>query len=280
MRAGAQRIAEAFRHARDDGRAAFIPFLTAGDPDGDASEALVLELARRGADLVEMGIPFSDPVADGPVIQRASRRALAGGFSLRRALDLAARVRRAHPVPLVFMSYANPILRFGAGAFAEAAAGAGVDGLIVPDLPPEEAGDLRSACSRHGIATIFLVAPTTTPGRLPAICGAATGYIYYVALRGVTGVRDALPPDLAAGIARVRAVTDLPVAVGFGVSTPEQVAAVAREADGVIVGSALVRAVEGQVEAGAGRPELVARVGEAAAALRAATGRAGAAGRA
>ncbi len=280
MRAGVQRIAEAFRRARGEGRAAFIPFLTAGDPDAAASQALVLELAGRGADLVELGIPFSDPVADGPVIQRASHRALAAGFSLRRALDLAARVRQAHPVPLVFMSYVNPILRFGTGAFAEAAAGAGVDGLIVPDLPPEEAGDLRSACSGRGIATIFLVAPTTTPGRIPVICAAAAGYVYYVALRGVTGVRDALPADLAAGIARVRAVTDLPVAVGFGVSTPEQVAAVAREADGVIVGSALVRAVEGQFEAAAGRPELVARVGDFAATLRAATARPAAAGRA
>jgi tryptophan synthase alpha chain len=178
------------------------------------------------------------------------------------------------------MSYANPVLAFGTTALAEAAAAAGVDGLIVPDLPPEEAGELRAACGGHGVATIFLVAPTSGAARVPAICRAATGYVYYVALRGVTGIREVLPPDLSAGIARVRAATDLPVAVGFGVSTPEQVAAVAREADGVIVGSALVRAVEAQLEAGGGLPDVVARAGEFAAALRAATARPAAAARA
>ncbi len=274
MSGGTARIAAAFGRAREEGRAALIPFLTGGDPDAATTRALVLEVARRGADLVELGIPFSDPLADGGTIQRASQRALAGGFSLRRALELAAEIRRAAPVPLVFMSYVNPILRFGAGAFAAAAEAAGVDGVIVPDLPPEEAEELAAPCDRHGLATIFLVAPTTAPARIPVICMRSRGYVYYVSLRGVTGARAALPPDLAAGIARVRAVTALPVAVGFGIATPAQVAAVAREADGVIVGSAIVQAIEAHRD----RPDLVDRVGAFVATLRAATARTAPAG--
>lgn len=274
------RIEEAFRRARGEGRAALIPFLTAGDPDEATTLDLVLELARRGADIVELGVPFSDPLADGATIQRASQRALAGGFSLARGLALAARIRRASGVPLVFMSYANPVLSFGPARFAAAAAAAGVDGLVVPDLPPEEADDLRAACDRHGVRTIFLVAPTTPPARIPLICGASRGYIYYVSLRGVTGARAALPGDLAAGIARVRAVTGLPVAVGFGIATPEQVAAVAREADGVIVGSAIVGMIEANLEAARERRELVEGVGAFVATLRAATARPAPAGRA
>ncbi len=269
------RIDEAFRRAREEGRAALIPFLTGGDPDAATTLALVRELARRDADIVELGIPFSDPLADGPTIQRASQRALAGGFSLRRALDLTAEIRRATAVPLVFMSYVNPILSFGAAAFATAAEGAGVDGVIVPDLPPEEADDLAAACDRHGVATIFLASPTTAPARLSLICARSRGFIYYVSLRGVTGVRAALPADLAAGVARVRAASALPVAVGFGVATPEQVAAVAREADGVIVGSAIVQAIETHRD----RADLVERVGALVGTLRAATARPAPAGR-
>jgi len=261
------RIEAAFRRAQHEGRAAFIPFLTAGDPDVATTRALVLELARRGADLIELGIPFSDPLADGATIQRASQRALAGGFTLRHGLSLAAELRRASEVPLVLMSYANPVLSLGEGPFAAEAAGAGVDGLIVPDLPPEEGGALRAACGRHGVAIIGMVAPTTGAARIPLICRASSGYIYYVALRGVTGPRQSLPPDLGEGIARVRDATDLPVAVGFGIATAEHVAAVARAADGVIVGSAIVQAVE----AHAGRPDLVERVGDLVATLRAAT---------
>jgi len=275
MSGGTQRLAEAFRRARGEGRAALIPFLTAGDPDAAATGALVLEMARRGADVVELGIPFSDPLADGATIQRASQRALAGGFTLRHALALAADLRRAISVPLVFMSYVNPILSFGAAAFAAAAAAAGVDGVIVPDLPPEEADDLAAPCDRHGLSTIFLIAPTTPPARIPLICARSRGYIYYVSLRGVTGARATLPPDLAAGIARVRAVTELPVAVGFGIATPEQVAAVARDADGVIVGSAIVQAIEAHRD----RPDLVGRVGAFVGTLRAATARTAPAGR-
>ncbi len=275
MSGGTPRIAEAFRRARQEGRAALIPFLTAGDPDAATTRALVLEMARRGADLVELGIPFSDPLADGATIQRASQRALAGGFSLRRALDLAAEIRRAAPLPLVLMSYVNPILSFGAAAFAAAAAAAGVDGVIVPDLPPEEAEELAGPCDRHGLSTIFLVAPTTAADRISLICARSRGYIYYVSLRGVTGARAALPGDLAAGIARVRAATDLPVAVGFGIATPQQVAAVAREADGVIVGSAIVQAIEAHRD----RPDVVDRVGAFVAQLRAATVRPAPAGR-
>ena len=274
MSAGARRIAEAFRRARAEGRAAFMPFLTAGDPDEVRSREFVLEAAGRGADIVELGIPFSDPLADGVTIQRASRRALRGGFSLRRALGLAAEVRRAADVPLVFMSYANPVFSLGAEAFAARAGAAGVDGVIVPDLPPEEAGELREAAERHGVATIFLVAPTTPQARLPLICAASRGFVYLVTVRGVTGTREGLPLDLTTSLARVRAATDLPIAAGFGIATPQQVAAVAREADGVIVGSAIVR----EIEARLGQPDAVARVGDFLANLRAATTRAQALG--
>jgi tryptophan synthase alpha chain len=269
MNGACPRIAAAFRRAREEGRAAFIPFLTAGDPDADTTRSLVLALARRGADLIELGIPFSDPLADGATIQRASQRALRGGFTPRRALALAADLRRTCDVPLILMSYANPIFSLGEDAFAAAAAEAGVDGLIVPDLPPEEGEGLRAACGRHRVATIAMIAPTTPPARISLLCRASRGYVYYVALRGVTGARTTMPPDLAAGIARVRAVTDLPVAAGFGIGTPEQVRAVAREADAVIVGSAIV----GAIEEHAGREDLVDRVGDFVAALRAATTR-------
>ncbi len=269
MNGPAPRIEAAFRRAREEGRAAFIPFLTAGDPDAETTGALVLELARRGADLIELGIPFSDPLADGETIQRASQRALRGGFTLRRGLALAADVRRVTEVPLILMSYANPLLSLGEETFAAAAAEAGVDGLIVPDLPPEEGEALRAACEGRGVASICMVAPTTPSARLPLLCRASRGYIYYVALRGVTGARSSLPPDLAAGIARVRAATDLPVAAGFGIATPEQVRLVARQADAVIVGSAIVGAIEDH----AGRGDLVDRVGDFVATLRAATAR-------
>jgi tryptophan synthase alpha chain len=265
----APRIEAAFRRARGERRAALIPFLTGGDPDAPTTRGLVLELARRGADLIELGIPFSDPLADGATIQRASERALRGGFTLRQGLALAAEVRQASQVPLVLMSYANPVLAMGEAAFGAAAGAAGVDGLIVPDLPPEEGEALRAACGRHGVAIIGMVAPTTGPARISLICRASRGYIYYVALRGVTGARQSLPPDLGEGVGRVRAATDLPVAVGFGIATAEHVGAVARAADGVIVGSVIVQAVETH----AGRADLVERVGDLVATLRAATRR-------
>lgn len=251
------RIGSAFETLRRQGEAAFIPFLTAGDPDRTTTRALVLECAARGADLVELGIPFSDPLADGTTIQRASQRALAAGATLRGTLGLVEEVRRASSLPLVLMGYYNPILRFGLRTFPRAAVGAGVDGLIVPDLPPEEAGELRVACEAEGLDLIFLVTPTSPDSRISLISAVSRGYIYYVSLRGVTGARRSLAEDIAPAVARIRNHTDRPVAVGFGIGTPEQARQVAGFADGVIVGSAIVA----EVEAGLGRPDLVARVG-------------------
>ena len=239
-----QRIEKTFAQLRVARRAALIPYLTAGDPSLEATEALVPVAEAAGADLLELGVPFSDPLADGATIQRASQRALARGVTLRKILHLVARIRPRTEMPLVLMTYYNPILRAGPDAFVAEAAAAGLDGVIVPDLPPEEAGPLRAAPRAAGLAPIFLAAPTSTDARLRLICEASEGYIYAVSLRGVTGARATLPADLGAQVARLRAHTTKPVAVGFGISTPAQARQVAAVADGVIVGSALVGLVE------------------------------------
>ena len=252
------RIDRAFDRLRESGRKGLIPFLAAGDPSLEVTEALISEFESQGADVVEIGVPFSDPLADGVVNQRAYQRALAQGASLGRILDLVARVRRHSEVPLVLMSYVNPIHRYGLERFPAAAREAGVDGLILSDCPPEEMDGFLEAMGREGIHPILLVSPTSPDRRISLISARARGYIYYVSLRGVTGQRAQLPEDLAAGISRVRRLTDKPLAVGFGISTPAQAAAAAGLADAVIVGSAIVAAIEAE----SGRRELVARVGE------------------
>jgi tryptophan synthase alpha chain len=239
-----RRIEEAFAGARRDRRAAFIPYLTAGDPSAKLTLELVLALERAGADLVELGVPFSDPLADGAVNQRAAARALAGGTTLAGVLEIVRRVRDRSSIPLILFTYVNPLLRMGMERFARAAAGAGVDGVLATDLPVEESDDYRKFLLSCGIAPIFLVAPTTAPARLPAIAAACRGFVYYVARTGVTGERQGLPPELREGVARLRESTSLPIAVGFGVSTRSQVEEIAAFADGFVVGSALVKAVE------------------------------------
>lgn len=262
------RIDRAFARLRKAGRKGLIPFLAAGDPSLEVTEALVREFEERGADVVEIGVPFSDPLADGVVNQRAYQRALAGGTSLGQILNLAARIRRHSEVPLVLMSYVNPIHHFGLDRFPAAARDAGVDGLILSDCPPEEMDGFSEALNRAGIHPILLVAPTSPDRRISLISDRARGYIYYVSLRGVTGQRDHLPEDLAAGIRRVRAFTDKPLAVGFGISTPAQAAGVAVLADAVIVGSAIVATIEASLDRG----DLVSRAGEFLASLRSAVG--------
>lgn len=254
---GERRIAAAFRQARRRRRACFIPYLTAGYPSLAATEALVVELAARGADLIELGLPFSDPLADGPTIQWASAEALRRGVTVQGILALARRLRRRTTVPLMAMTYANLVYRRGVAAFCRAAAAAGLDGLIVPDLPPEEAQEVIRAARPLGLATIFLAAPTSPPARLRRIAAVSRGFIYCVSLTGVTGARRHLPPDLMGYLRRVRRVTRLPLAVGFGVSRPTQVRQLARVADGVIVGSAILQAVA----RGPGRRDLAARIG-------------------
>ncbi len=265
------RIDRAFARLNREGRKGLIPFLAAGDPSLAVTEALVKEFEARGADLVELGVPFSDPLADGVVNQRAYQRALAAGASLGRILELAARIRRHSEVPIVLMSYINPIHRFGLDRFPGAARDAGVDGLILSDCPPEEMDGVLEALGRAGVHPVLLVAPTSSDRRISLICARSRGYIYYVSLRGVTGPRDRLPADLTDGIRRIRAETDRPLAVGFGISTPAQAREVSALADAVIVGSAIVARIEASLD----RPDLVARLGEFLAELRSAVGQQG-----
>jgi tryptophan synthase alpha chain len=238
--AGAERIAGAF--ASTPGRAALMPYMMGGFPDLSASLRVGQEFAGAGADLIELGIPFSDPLADGPAIQAAGERALEAGATFERVLEQVA-APLAAGVPLVVMCYVNPLLKRGFEQVAGRLAGLGVAGLIVPDLPAEEAGDLRAACDSQGVALVPLVAPTTPPRAVEEIAALARGFVYVVSVTGVTGERTRLPPELSAVVERVRSAATVPVAVGFGVGTPEQVAAVGEIADGVIVGSRLVRAI-------------------------------------
>ena len=238
---GAARIEAVFQAARGEGRCLLIPYLTLGYPTPRASLALVRAVTEAGADIVELGIPFSDPLADGPTIQRATHVALEQGMTVTRCLESAAALRCGGvQVPFLFMTYYNPILAYGEAPFCRACRESGVDGLIVPDLPLEEAASLQEACEREGLALVFLLAPTSTDERIRKVAGRSRGFIYLVSVTGVTGAREHLPPDLAAFVQRVRRQTDQPLCVGFGISLPEQVQEVARVADGVIVGSAIL----------------------------------------
>ena len=266
-----QRITDAFRRARRAGRPALIAYLTAGYPTLGITQALVEELGARGVDLIELGIPFSDPLADGPTIQRASAEALRRGVTIRAILQMVRRLRRRDAVPLVAMSYANPLYRYGLTAFCRDAVAAGVDGVIVPDLPPEEAGELLRAARPARLATIFLAAPTSPPARLRRIAACSTGFIYCVSLTGVTGARRQLPRAVVTQVRVLKRLARVPVAVGFGVSRPEHVRWLGGVADGVVVGSAIVDAIARAcqrlplMEAGprpsGQRRDLVARVG-------------------
>lgn len=238
-------IAQAFSRCRGEKRAAFIPYVTGGDPDSRTSRDLLLALARGGADLIEVGVPFSDPIADGPVNQRSAARALEAGASLSSVLRIVADTRAELDVPIVLFTYYNPIHRRGLRAFAEQAASSGVDGVLCVDLPPEEgSAGLAPALEERGIDSVYLLAPTSSRRRRRLVSEASRGFVYYVARTGVTGTRSELPPRLLRDARKIRRALDLPLAVGFGISTPSQVAEVGKVADGVVVGSALVRLVE------------------------------------
>jgi tryptophan synthase alpha chain len=238
------RLADRFAALRARGEKALIPFVTAGDPDLATTEALVPALALAGADAIELGVPYSDPMAEGPTIQRASERALKSGTSLRKVLQLVERLRSRVEIPLVLMGYANNLLAMGEQEFATAAAAVGVDGLIAVDLPPEEGESLHGALRARGVDPILLAAPTTQPDRLEMLAKKTAGFLYFVSLTGTTGARSALSASLEREVRAVRAVSDVPVCVGFGVSTPEHAARIAAFADGVVVGSALVDRIE------------------------------------
>jgi len=253
------RIADTLSRLRQEGRAALVPFLTVGDPDLQTSRDAIMAVAEAGADILELGVPFSDPIADGPVIQESSQRALAAGSSLPRILEMVTWLRQRTDVPLVLFGYCNPFFRYGDEAIARDAVAAGADGILCTDLPPEEAGPLATACRRHGLDRIFLLAPTSTEERMRAVAQYASGFVYMVSVLGVTGARASVPSDGVQDLVRqARAITSLPVGVGFGISTPEQAASVAAYADLVIVGSALVRRVyEGGREGPAAAREFV-----------------------
>ncbi len=239
------RIATRFTELRGGGETALIPFITAGDPAPHATVKMMHTLVAAGADVIELGVPFSDPMADGPVIQRANERALTHRTSLRDVLAMVGEFRKTDATtPVVLMGYLNPIETMGNEAFAREAAQAGVDGTIIVDMPPEEGGDLLQALRAHGIDPVFLLAPTTTAERAQRICAAASGFLYYVSLRGVTGANRLDLAEVHDRLAAIKKYTDLPVGVGFGINSPETAQAIARFADAVIVGSAIVSLVE------------------------------------
>ena len=238
------RITRRFEELRRRGELGLIAFLTAGDPSLDATERFVLALAEAGADLVELGVPFSDPVADGPTIQRSSERALRAGTTLANVLELVRRLRGKTEIPLVIFSYFNPVLQMGLEKFASDATVAGADGVLITDLTLEEGSDYHTILRGKGLDTIFLVAPTSTDDRLKRIAEASSGFVYLISRTGVTGAREALPEDLPALVRRTRGVTSLPLAVGFGISLPGHVSILGGLADAAVVGSALVTEIE------------------------------------
>jgi len=250
------RIALTFERLRRKGRAALIPYVVAGDPDLGTTEALVLKMAESGADIIELGLPFSDPLADGPIIQAASERALRNGTNLTKVFGLAEKLKGG-ATPLILMTYFNPVSKFGLRDFAEGCHDSGIDGVIIPDLPPEEAGPWIREARTLDLDTIFLVAPTSTPDRIKLISKWSRGFIYYVSVTGVTGTREKLPDELEQAIRRTKEHSKKPVAVGFGISTPDQARTMSRFADGVIVGSAIVKIIEEKLDS----PDLVNQVG-------------------
>ncbi|WP_298439876.1 tryptophan synthase subunit alpha [Geobacter sp.] len=238
------RIAGKFAELKKRGEAALVTFITAGDPDLAATEELIPLLAESGADIVELGVPFSDPMADGPTIQLSSERALAAGTTLPKILATVKAVRARTEVPIVLMGYYNPILSYGLERFAADAAAAGVDGVLLVDLPPEEGREFKACTDRHGLDLILLLTPTSDEGRIATVARRARGFVYYVSVTGVTGVRSSVEGSVASRVAEVKGKVPVPVAVGFGISTPEQAAEIAAAADGVVVGSALVKLFE------------------------------------
>lgn len=260
------RIDKTFAGLKKAGKKALITFVTAGDPSAEVTRQLVLEMERQGADLIELGIPFSDPIAEGPVIQRANERALSAGFTLSAAFGLVRALRQKTQVPLVFLMYYNHILHYGPDRFFTACRDAGVDGVILPDLPFEESGEIAPFTEQYGVYQISMVSPTSSEARLKAICGQAKGFLYCVSSMGVTGMRSSFGMDFDAMFRKLDRFTDTPKCLGFGISTPEHIQSLKHYCDGLIVGSALVNQV---AEGGTGE-EKVRRVGSLTRALKAA----------
>lgn len=254
------RITQKFEQLKAEGRKAFIPYITAGDPDLATTESLLLALARAGADVIELGVPFSDPMADGPVIQRASERALKNTVGVKEILPLVERFRQVSDVPIVLFTYFNPLMQFARENAGQRLKAAGIDGVLITDLIPEEAESFIAEMRTAGVDTIFLVAPTSTDERIELIARQTRGFVYVVARTGVTGVRESMSLAVSELVGRVRQHTSLPVAVGFGISTPEQVREVWGYADGAVVGSRLVQEIENNLDS----PQLIERVAQLA----------------
>jgi tryptophan synthase alpha chain len=259
-RSSTGRIEARFARLAQAGEMGLIAYITAGDPSLDATEKIVLAAAEAGADVIELGVPFSDPVADGPTIQRASERALRSGATLPGVIEVVKGVRAKSDVPLILFSYYNPILQMGLEKFASAAAAAGADGALATDLTPEEAGDYRAAMQAHGLDTIFLAAPTSTDARLAKIAAVSSGFLYLISRTGVTGERSSLPEELPELTRRVRRFTKLPLAVGFGISQPSHVSVLGGIADAAVVGSALVAEIEKAASAEQAATAVAARI--------------------
>jgi tryptophan synthase alpha chain len=263
------RIAHAFARARSENRAAFVAYLCAGDPDLETSLTACRALLENGADILELGVPFSDPLADGLTNQLAAQRALASGMTTAHVFELVRRLRAFSEVPIVLYTYYNLVFSNGVDAYVRAAQAAGVDGMLTLDLPPEEAGEVAAACRVHAVKTVFIVAPTTPESRMATIGAAATGFIYYVSREGVTGVRDQVAANVPDAVAKIKAHTARPVVVGFGISKREHVREIAAFADGVVVGSALVNCIRDHLAAREKiAPALAARLADLVAGLR------------
>jgi tryptophan synthase alpha chain len=258
--ANSTRIAQRFGELRASGELGIIAYITAGDPSLDATYKFVLALAEAGADVIELGIPFSDPLADGPTIQRASERALKAGTTLAGVLDLVRRIRQSSQVPLILFGYYNPIFQMGVEKFAAATSAAGADGVLVTDLTPEESVDYRRILAAHRLDTVFLGAPTSTDQRLSTIAASTSGFLYLISRTGVTGAKDSLPDGLPALLRRARAITSLPIAVGFGISLPGHVSVLGGLADAAVIGSALVSEIENAKSVDAAASALAVRI--------------------
>jgi tryptophan synthase alpha chain len=250
------RLDQTFKQLKAQRKKAFIAFITAGDPNLATTEKLVLSFEQAGVDVIELGVPFSDPLADGPTIQAASQRALKHHVTLDKILGLVKRIRVKSQIPIALMTYYNPVFHYGEEKFVVRAVKAGVDGLIIPDLPPEEAAGLIKISRKHNCATVFFLSPTTTKERMTKIVQASTGFIYYVSLTGVTGARTSLPSSAIQNVRQAKKLTGKPICVGFGVSTPAQVKSMSRIADGVIVGSAIIK----EIEKNHGKAKLISNV--------------------
>ncbi|CAD7779138.1 MAG: Tryptophan synthase alpha chain [Candidatus Methanoperedenaceae archaeon GB37] len=236
-------ISQVFKTLKKQNRRALIPYITAGDPDLDITAKLILTISQNGGDILELGVPFSDPLADGPTIQAASQRALKSGTTLKGILEMVREIRKKIDIPLVLMSYYNPLRQYGLEALARDASKAGINGFIVPDLTPEEATDWLKVCKEHSLDTIFLIAPTTSLNRARKIAQMSRGFIYYVSVTGVTGARESLPQDIIENLKQLRKITNKPIAVGFGISSPNHVRMLVPYTDGIVVGSAIVKLI-------------------------------------